>query len=30
MLQRFVDPAAVAEDIERVRSLSGYALRRPR
>ena len=28
MLQRFVDPAAVAEDIERVRSLSGYALRR--
>jgi hypothetical protein len=28
MLQRFVDPAAVAEEVERVRSLSGYALRR--
>src|ERR1700746_1571390 len=28
MLQRFVDPAAVAAEIERVRSLSGFALRR--
>ena len=28
MLQRFVDPAAVAAEIERVRSLSGHALRR--
>jgi Protein of unknown function (DUF2924) len=28
MLQRFVDPAAVAAEIECVRSLSGYALRR--
>jgi hypothetical protein len=28
MLQRFVDPAAVAAEIERVRSLSGDALRR--
>ena len=28
MLQRFVDPAAAAEEVERVRSLSGYALRR--
>jgi hypothetical protein len=28
MLQRFVDPAAVAAEIERVRSLSGAALRR--
>jgi hypothetical protein len=28
MLQRFVDPAAVAAEIEHVRSLSGYALRR--
>ena len=28
MLQRFVDPAAVAAEIERVRSLSGIALRR--
>jgi hypothetical protein len=28
MLQRFVDPTAVAADIERVRSLSGIALRR--
>jgi len=28
MLQRFVDPAAVAAEIERVRSLSGYPLRR--
>jgi hypothetical protein len=27
MLQRFVDPAAVAAEIERVRSLSGHALR---
>jgi len=27
MLQRFVDPAAVAVEIERVRSLSGFALR---
>ena len=28
MLQRFVDPAAVAAEIKRVRSLSGHALRR--
>jgi hypothetical protein len=28
MLQRFVDPAAVEAEIERVRSLSGNALRR--
>jgi hypothetical protein len=28
MLQRFVDPAAVAAEIARVRSLSGHALRR--
>src|ERR1700758_1660558 len=28
MLQRFVDPTAVAAEIERVRSLSGIALRR--
>ena len=28
MLQRFVDPAAVAAEIEHVRSLSGKALRR--
>ena len=28
MLQRFIDPAAVAAEIERVRSLSGHALRR--
>ena len=28
MLQRFVDPAAIAAEIERVRSLSGDALRR--
>ena len=28
MLQRFVDPAAVAAEIDRVRSLSGNALRR--
>ena len=28
MLQRFVDPTAVAAEIERVRSLSGSALRR--
>jgi hypothetical protein len=28
MLQRFVDPAAVAAEIERVRSLSGHELRR--
>ena len=28
MLQRFVDPAAVAAEIERVRSLSGHSLRR--
>jgi hypothetical protein len=28
MLQRFVDPAAVEPEIERVRSLSGNALRR--
>jgi Protein of unknown function (DUF2924) len=28
MLQRFVDPAAVAAEIDRVRSLSGHALRR--
>ena len=28
MLQRFVDPAAVAAEIERVRALSGHALRR--
>src|ERR1700747_3782427 len=28
MLQRFVDPAAVAAEIERVPSLSGFALRR--
>ena len=28
MLQRFIDPAAVAAEIERVRSLSGPALRR--
>ena len=28
MLQRLVDPAAVAAEIERVRSLSGHALRR--
>jgi len=28
MLQRFVDPTAVAAEIERVRSLSGFALRR--
>jgi hypothetical protein len=28
MLQRFVDPAAIAAEIERVRSLSGHALRR--
>ena len=28
MLQRFVDPAAVAAEIARVRSLSGGALRR--
>ena len=28
MLQRFVDPAAVAAEIKRVRSLSGFALRR--
>jgi len=28
MLQRFVDPAAVAAEIDRVRSLSGDALRR--
>ena len=27
-MQRFVDPAAVAAEIERVRSLSGFALRR--
>src|ERR1700751_1682046 len=27
MLQRFVDPAAVAAEIDRVRSLSGFALR---
>jgi hypothetical protein len=28
MLQRFVEPAAVEAEIERVRSLSGHALRR--
>jgi Protein of unknown function (DUF2924) len=28
MLQRFIDPAAVAAEIERVRALSGHALRR--
>jgi hypothetical protein len=28
MMQRFVDPAAVAAEIERMRSLSGDALRR--
>jgi hypothetical protein len=28
MLQRIVDPAAVAAEVERVRSLSGHALRR--
>ena len=28
MLQRFIDPAAVAAEIERMRSLSGFALRR--
>src|SRR6516225_9884254 len=28
MLHRFIDPAAVAAEIEHVRSLSGYALRR--
>jgi hypothetical protein len=28
MLQRFIDPAAVEAEIERVRLLSGYALRR--
>jgi len=28
MLQRLVDPAAVPAEIERVRSLSGHALRR--
>jgi hypothetical protein len=28
MLQRFVDPAAIAAKIARVRALSGYALRR--
>jgi Protein of unknown function (DUF2924) len=28
MLQRFIDPAAVADDVESVRSLSGDALRR--
>jgi hypothetical protein len=28
MVQRFVDPTSVAAEIERVRSLSGIALRR--